>query len=143
VFTSTSGTCVTLDHNDHYAYVASLRESTIVQFSMGLYGVLTPMSTPTVTAGNSPAAILVDPTDQYAYAANFGANAQDPPAGAGTLSLYTINTDGSLSPMSTPTVAAGSGPYALVTDPAGKFLYAVNVGMPPSANTASTPTTAL
>jgi 6-phosphogluconolactonase (cycloisomerase 2 family)/uncharacterized protein YjdB len=54
---------------------------------------------------------------EYAYAANFGGN---------TLSQYTVGPTGALTPMSNPTVAAGSNPFAVVVDPSSRYVYAVN-----------------
>jgi 6-phosphogluconolactonase (cycloisomerase 2 family) len=119
---------VTIDHADRFAYVANLGGSTVSQFKIGLDGQLSPMSAPTVASGIAPASLTVDPTDHYAYVANFGANAQNPPAGPGTISQYSIGLDGSLTPMSSATVASGSGPNALAVDPASKHLYVANLG---------------
>jgi 6-phosphogluconolactonase (cycloisomerase 2 family) len=113
---------VTIDHADRFAYVANLGESTVSQYKIGLDGALIPMATPKVASGNNPAALVVDPTNHFAYAANFGTNSYVPPPGPSTISQYSIGADGSLTPMSAPTVASGSGPVALITDPAGKYL---------------------
>ncbi len=54
---------------------------------------------------------------EYAYVTNLGSN---------NVSQYTIGADGSLAPMSTATVAAGTGPYSITVDPSGKYAYVVN-----------------
>jgi len=119
---------VTIDHADRFAYVANLGGSTVSQYKIGLDGQLSPMSAPMVASGIAPASLTVDPTDHFAYVANFGANAQNPPAGPGTISQYSIGLDGSLTPMSSATVVSGSGPNALAVDPASKHLYVANLG---------------
>ena len=119
---------VTINHADSFAYVANLGDSTISQFKIGLDGQLTALSTPKVASGANPASLTVDPTDHFAYAANFGINDPTPPPGPGTISQYSIGSDGSLTPMSAPTVVSGSGPNALTIDPASKYLYVANQG---------------
>ena len=123
-----SPNAVTIDHADRFAYVANLGESTLSQYKIGLDGVLIPMTTPKVASGVAPAAVVVDPTNRFAYAANFGANSYVPPPGPGTISQYSIAADGSLTPMSVPTVASGNGPNAMIIDPTGKYLYVANLG---------------
>jgi 6-phosphogluconolactonase (cycloisomerase 2 family) len=119
---------VTIDHANRFAYVANLGDSTVSQYKIGLDGQLAPMTVPTVPSGNSPATVIVDPTDHFAYVGNFGANAPVPPAGPGTISQYSIGSDGSLTPMSTATVVSGSGPNSLTINPSSRYLYSANVG---------------
>lgn len=119
---------VTMSHNYKFAYVASLGNNTISQFQIGLDGQLIPLATPTITSGAAPAAVVVDPNDHFAYVGNYGANAEEPPAGPGTISQYAIALDGSLSPIGTGSVASGQGPNSLTINHAGTFLYAANHG---------------
>jgi len=78
---------------------------TISQFTIGNNGALTAMATPTVVADAGVSSVTVDPTGKYLYATN---------RGAGTISQYTISgTDGSLTPMTSPTVGAGLNPTAI------------------------------
>jgi 6-phosphogluconolactonase (cycloisomerase 2 family) len=53
--------------------------------------------------------------------------------GLGTLSQFSIGSDGSLTPLAVPTVNAGNGPVWIAIDSAGQFAYAVNL----KANTVS------
>jgi 6-phosphogluconolactonase (cycloisomerase 2 family) len=119
---------VTIDHADRFAYVANLGENTVSQYKIGNDGALIPMSTPKVTAGTNPASVTVDLMNRFAYVTNFGSATQNPPAGPSTISQYSIGSDGSLTALSTPTVASGSGPGSLVIDPSGKYVYVTNVG---------------
>ena len=120
---------VTINHSDTYAYVANLGTNVVSQFKIGLDGQLAPLPVPTVPSGTAPAALRVDPTDHFAYVANFGINDPTPPPGPGTISQYSIGSDGSLSPIGTTgTVASGSGPNALTIDPASKHVYVANQG---------------
>ena len=50
--------------------------------------------------------ITVDPRGRYAYVANVN---------SANVSQYTISANGGLTPMTTATVGAGSGPYAIIT----------------------------
>ena len=61
------------------------------QYTQGANGALVAMSTASVSAGVGPTSIAVDPAAKYAYVSNSSDN---------TVSLYTIGSDGSLSPMS-------------------------------------------
>ena len=44
-------------------------------------------------------------------------------AGSSNVSQYTIGADGSLTPMATPTVAAGAVPWSVTVDPNGKYVW--------------------
>jgi 6-phosphogluconolactonase (cycloisomerase 2 family) len=103
---------------------------TVSQYVLGSSdGSLTPLSVPTVSAGQHPFSIAVEPTGEYVYVCNYGSN---------TISQYRIGSDGTLSaigsgtgaliPMTTPKVASGNSPAALTIDPTGKFLYATDRG---------------
>jgi 6-phosphogluconolactonase (cycloisomerase 2 family)/uncharacterized protein YjdB len=62
----------------------------------------------------------------FAYAVNINkANAPN----ASNLSQYIIGTNGTLSPMNTPTVATGPNPYSLTTDPSSQFVYVANYNL--------------
>jgi 6-phosphogluconolactonase len=69
-----------------------------------------------VKTGNKPAGIVATST------AMFVANSQD-----NTVSSYTVNADGTLTP-ATASAPAGATPLGIAVDPAGKFLYVVNQG---------------
>ncbi len=56
---------------------------------------------------------------RYAYVAN---------AGDGTLSQYTISSNGTLTAMTLATVAAGTTPHSVTVDPSGKYVYVANSG---------------
>lgn len=86
-------------------------------------GVLTPNTPASLGAGNGPTAVVVDPSNRFAYVTNRTDN---------TISMYTINpTTGNLSPNQTDvfpggTMGTGSQPFRILFDSAGKFLYSVN-----------------
>lgn len=60
----------------------------------------------------------------YLYVASTNTDAEGN-AQPGTVNAFAINSNGSLTPL-TPTVTIGLPPTALVTDPSGQFVYAVN-----------------
>jgi 6-phosphogluconolactonase (cycloisomerase 2 family) len=88
-------------------------------------GVLTQNTPAFVAAGNSPTAIVVDPTNSYAYVVNRNDN---------TVSMYTIApTTGNLTLNATAanpagTIATGAQPFRIDFDPSGKFVYVTNEG---------------
>ncbi len=128
VATGKNPNAVTINHHDQYAYVANFADNTVSQYTIGLDGLLVPMSAPAVASGTAPASLIVAPNDKYAYVGNFGADLQNPPSGPGTISQYSVGSDGSLTPMSSATAVSGSGPNALAIDPASKYLYVANFG---------------
>ena len=89
-----------------YAYVANSGTTTVSQFTIGADGSLTPMATPAVLAGTSPASVTVDPSGKYAYVANSGTT---------TVSQFAIGADGRLTLMTTPAVLAGTSPASVTT----------------------------
>jgi 6-phosphogluconolactonase (cycloisomerase 2 family)/uncharacterized protein YjdB len=107
-----------------YAYVANFGSATVSQYTIGTGGVLTPnAAAATVTAGNQPYAIAAHPTGPYLYVANYNAN------GAGSVSQYTIGTDGSLTPNTAgATVSTQNGPNGITVDPTGTYVYVANFG---------------
>jgi YVTN family beta-propeller protein len=119
---------VTIDHANRYAYVANLGEATISQYKIGLDGALAALTPSKVATGQNPASVYVDPTNKFAYVANFNSGNANPTPGPSTISQYLIGSDGTLAPMSTPTVVSGSSPDSLVVDPTGHYLYVANMG---------------
>jgi 6-phosphogluconolactonase (cycloisomerase 2 family) len=113
------------------SYVANYNANTISQYSIGADGSLNPLTpNSTVATGTTPKSIAVDPLGQYAYVANYNV------AGPGTLSQYNIaDADGSLTPMTIPTVAVGStalgvpgsAPNIVAVDPSGRYVYVAAV----------------
>jgi 6-phosphogluconolactonase (cycloisomerase 2 family) len=70
-------------------------------------GQLTALATPTVTTGDTPLSITVNPAGTFAYVANFLSN---------TVSMYAINaTTGVLTAVATPftAITTGAGPVAI------------------------------
>jgi 6-phosphogluconolactonase (cycloisomerase 2 family) len=116
VSAGTAPNSVTVDPSGKFAYVANYDvansgSSTVSQYTIGADGSLTPIGTGTVLAGANPSSVTIDPSSKYAYVANYDvAN-----SGSSTVSQYTIGADGSLTPIGTGTVLAGTNPSSIVT----------------------------
>ena len=81
-------------------------------------GVPTVVNNSPFTAGTNPNGLAIAPGGGFLYAANFFDN---------SISEFTINTDGSLSPISgSPIGESYSGPSALLIDKSGNYLYVAN-----------------
>ena len=105
----------------NFAYVANSSADTISQYSIGSGGLLAPLAPSTVTTGDIPAAIGLDPTGRHAYVPN---------AGAPGISQFKVGAAGALEPMTPAAVATGNAasdfPYSIVVDPSGRFAYVPN-----------------
>ncbi|HWS66895.1 MAG TPA: beta-propeller fold lactonase family protein [Steroidobacteraceae bacterium] len=84
-------------------------------------GALSPMNTPTVATGANPYSLTTDSTGQFVYVANY-----DFASATGSVSQFAIGADGSLTPLSTPTIAAGNGPNGIAANPAAPYAYVAN-----------------
>jgi DNA-binding beta-propeller fold protein YncE len=105
-----------------HAYVVNFADDNVSQYSIdGTTGELTAKTPATVNAGDVPQGIAVSPNGQYVYVANTTS-----PTIAGTISQYNVGADGSLSAMSTATVAAGFDPQKIVVSPDGDSAYATD-----------------
>lgn len=107
---------VAADATGHYLY-ATGGGGLLWQFSIGIGGVLAPLSPATVATGNTPQAVITDPMGQFAYVINM---ADD------TVSQYGIGATGALTPLSVPTVPTGNTPTEIAIDPQGRYVYVLN-----------------
>jgi DNA-binding beta-propeller fold protein YncE len=107
---------VAADATGHYLYVTG-GGGLLTQFSIGVGGVLTPLSPATVATGNVPQAVITDPIGQFAYVVNKADN---------TVSQYAIGATGALTPLGVPTVPTGNAPSAIAIDPKGRYVYILN-----------------
>lgn len=116
---------LTVDPGGRFAYVVNSGEATVSQYMIGADGKLAPMFPATVATGYGPSFIAIDPGGRFAYVTNWGGNGY-----GNTVSQYTIETDGTLTPMSPSAVPAGQGPNSITVDPSGRFAYVVNAHAP-------------
>jgi 6-phosphogluconolactonase (cycloisomerase 2 family) len=144
----TKGTAPVI-YTPKFAYVANIMAyySNVSAYTINASGALSPIlcvggavagcTGSNFTAGSFPYSVTVDPTGQFAYVANHGANmAID---GANDVSAYTINAStgalsqilcvgGTVAGCSGNNFLAGTHPYSVTVDPSGKFAYVANYG---------------
>ncbi len=87
-------TSVAIDPSSKYAYVVNRQDDTVSMFTIdSSTGNLTPNTPATIATGAEPFRIVVDPSGKFAYVVNEG----------GTASIYTLNSDGTLTAAGTVT----------------------------------------
>jgi 6-phosphogluconolactonase len=112
-----------------YAYVANnfngVGGNTVSEYTInsGVLTLNTTIASPTgtIAAGTNPVSVTVDPTGPHVYVVNAGSN-------PGTVSQYSINSDGTLAKMTPATVNAGTTPNSIAVDPSGHYAYVANYG---------------
>lgn len=105
-----------------YAYASNFGDGTVSQYTIGVGGVLTPLSPATVNAMSTtskPFAVSLEPTGQFVYVANYGAN---------NASQYSIGAGGKLTPIGGGTVTTGTHPNGVTIDPSNTHAYVANYG---------------
>ena len=108
---------LTVSSSSAYVYTVNQGDNTVSQYTIGSGGVPAPvLPVSTVSTGNTPSSMAIDPTGHYAYVANQNDN---------TVSKYVIGSGGALTP--TGSVPSGSLPEGAVVDPSGRYLYVVNL----------------
>jgi len=117
--------CGTSSRTSNILLATSQGATLIDSFGVNLNtGVLTQIHTAgQVPSGTSPSAIILDSTGSTAYVANVPIS--NPTTSPGTISAYTVKSDGTLATVGS-NVAAGANPIAMTMDPSGKFLFVVN-----------------
>ena len=118
---------VTVDAAHRYAYVANFSGTDISQYTIDpSSGALTPMSPATVAVGTPGAyanSVAVDPSGRYAYAVT---------QTDGTISQYTIASNGALTLKASTAVLPRSYPDSIAIDPSGKYAYVSNLRADPT-----------
>jgi 6-phosphogluconolactonase (cycloisomerase 2 family) len=114
----------TIDPTGSFLYVTNAADNTLSQFSIGSDGHLTPLTPSTVATGVDPVSIVVvplaDSTPGY-YVVNSGATGD-----TGTVSLYSSGENGTLTPVDSDTVAAGTNPSAIAINSASSTVYVMS-----------------
>jgi len=126
IATGTTPSSVAVDPSGKFAYVTNSglsQAGNVSVYTINADGKLTPNGA--IPAGSYPRSIAIDPLGRFAYVANSGGCGG---AGLGDLSMYTINSDGTLTLLAPGTIAAGVCPSAVAVDPSGKFAYAADTG---------------
>jgi 6-phosphogluconolactonase (cycloisomerase 2 family) len=112
-----------------FAYVTGPGTPEIFQFQLHSNGSLSGLSPENSSAGTSPVTVVIHPSGDFAYIANFAGN---------TVTLLSVNQgNGQLAPPAPPPIPpptpgnifnTGPGPIAIAIAPNGAFLYALNQG---------------
>jgi len=122
---------VTVDPSAKFLYSPSLSNSTIsaygIQYSSStntislavIPGSPFSVNSTTNTTPAAPVAAIFDTTATHLYVANFG---------VGSISQFSVGTDGSLKLLTTPTVSVGTNPALLIMDTDGKHVLVGNIG---------------
>lgn len=112
-----------------YIYVVNHDDSSIVEFAVGTDGKLYPESTYN-TYGSFPLSASVDPTGSYLYVADtYRPGYTTALPGPGDISIFPINSDGSLGTVSH--VNVGTSPIGItstqyITGASGNFVYVID-----------------
>jgi 6-phosphogluconolactonase (cycloisomerase 2 family) len=115
-------------------FVANQGDSTVTSFSIDLSTGLLTANGGSIAAGKVPSAMILAPSGKALFIANSNPNVpppQSPPCTSpspGTISAYTVNTDGTLTAASGST-QAGIMPVAMAIDGGGHFLFVANQGL--------------
>jgi 6-phosphogluconolactonase len=124
------------DAGGQHLYVANTADGTISQFAVGIQGLLTPLSPATVSMTGTPLGatyLTVHPSGCYLYVVrNVAAYALSLAYGATPTNImqYAINADGTLRPLSPPSVKVPGGlsTAALTFSPNGLYAYLPAIG---------------
>lgn len=126
----TGGLSGCISGNKQFAYVTGPGTNEVFQFKIHSNGSLTPLNPGNVASGSNPSAVTIRPAGDFAYITNSAGN---------NVTLLAVNKGNgqltvpvSTSPIPQPTPPnifnTGTGPIAVVADPAAPFLYVLNAG---------------
>jgi len=111
-----SSTAITSPHN-HSAYVTLPADGSVLLMSInGASGAISVGGQTTKQQGLSPTGLALSPSGKFLYVVNSFAN---------TISIFNVNSDGTLSLSGAP-IPAGFTPNAAVIDPSGQYLLVTN-----------------
>ena len=118
------GVAVSPDSRSVYVTNSDLDSSdnSVLQYSAGADGALTPKSPPIVATGINPSGIAVSVDGHSVYVANVGR-----PPSEGSLGQYSVGPGGVLTPKSPPEVGVGRNPSDLALSPDGRNVYASSI----------------
>jgi len=104
--------------NGNFLYVTAGGNPGTVEVFSANKGTLTQLGSSPYATGNDPSGLVISPGGGFLYTANKLDS---------TISEFTINSDGSLTPIpGSPIGVAATGPVALLIENSGKFLYVAN-----------------
>jgi len=103
-----------------YAYVP-MSNNFVAQYHVNADGSLTPLSPASIPSFLNPVDVAAHPTKPFVYVVNTYNTSTN-----GTISQFSVNADGTLTPLNPPSVATGVGPFAIAVDPMGRSAYVAN-----------------
>jgi len=110
------------DLTGKFLYVADYASQGISQFKINADGTLSPLTPAVVAVGKVPYSLAVNPKSGT-HTLYVGADDQH----GGALYQYNINADGTLTPLLPTNVFGSAVPFNTVIDPAGKYMYEVDL----------------
>ncbi len=99
-----------------FAYVVNINNLSVSQYAINNVGELSALTPATVAAGTRPSSVAITPDGEFVYVVNRG------PGSAATISIYRVETDGTLTTAQAD-VAVGGRAGRGVIDPSGAYLY--------------------
>jgi 6-phosphogluconolactonase len=117
---STSGT--------GYLWLTAQGNTTVQAYTINLSNGSLSLNSSALATGATPSAIVVAPNASALFVLNTGQYNPPTTVVPGSISTYTLNSNGTLKAGSTQTAGLGTLPMGMATDPAGKFLFVANQG---------------
>jgi 6-phosphogluconolactonase len=119
-----------ISSNKRFAYVTGTGTNEVFQFQVHSNGSLTPLNPANAAVGSSPSSVAVRPAGDFVYITNFAGNNLTLLAvnkGNGQLTVP-VNTNPIPAPTPPNIFNTGTGPIAVVADPAAPFLFVLDQG---------------
>ena len=106
---------------------ANAGDNTVSVFSVASDGALTQVSRSPSATGNGPDSLAFSPGGALLAVTNFGLGG-DPPSLENTVSVFSVASDGALTPVSGSPFTTGNGPGSVAFSPSGRLLATANTG---------------
>ncbi len=106
---------------------ANAGDNTVSVFSVASDGALTPAGSPVSSQGTGPASVAFSPGGALLAVTNFGLGG-DQPSLDNTVSVFSVASDGAITPVSGSPFTTGNGPGSVAFSPSGKVLATANTG---------------
>jgi 6-phosphogluconolactonase (cycloisomerase 2 family) len=130
---ATSAGSLSFHPSGNFLYFANLSGNNISQFAVDrATGNLTSLGADATLGCTNPVAIQFSPDGAQAYATCESTGS--------LLQIFSVGSNGLLTPVTTPALSAGAVPYQILADPSGQYVYIVGSGIDTSGNYAATNT---
>ncbi|MEU5726259.1 beta-propeller fold lactonase family protein [Micromonospora sp. NPDC047738] len=123
-FTSGAGAQMAISPDGRLLYLAGQGARAVFGYHIAQDGTLTPVPGEKFAAGENTEGAAITPDGHHLYIASPGLTRPDTQR---NVSAYTINDNGSLTPVTGSPFQAGAGPLGIVASPDGRHLYVSNV----------------